>query len=327
VLKYCSQEDTFVVVISKSGSTIETQANFALVYEWLRLKPIDLKKHIAVITDAEKGTLRKLANEKGLTAFTLPDNVGGRFSVLSPVGLVPAALLGVDVERILEGARSVVEGEFEKFLTMAAIYMHFMDKERSINVLMPYSSRLIKFAEWFCQLWGESLGKRRTYSGKDITFGTTPLRTAGSIDQHSQLQLFCEGPDDKFITFIGLNVHDNDKVLKTDFSEGFSYANGTKMGELLNNELKATEAALLELSRPTMRLNLQQLDEIGLGQLFMVFQYVIAVIGLANDINPFDQPGVEAGKDYVYGIMGKDGYDRRKEYFDKIYIKREEHII
>ena len=326
VLKYCNQEDTFVLVISKSGSTVETAANFALVYEWLKSKNQDMKKHILVITDPDKGILREFVNEKGVRSMPLADNVGGRYSVLSPVGLLPAAMLGIDVDKILSGAAKVVESDWKQFLTMAAIYMHFMES-RNITALMPYSSRLVKFAEWFCQLWGESLGKCKSVNGETIYFGTTPLRLTGSVDQHSQLQLLREGPDDKFITFIGLSSHEGEKTLKGDMHSAYSYMTGFKMGDLLNAELKATEAALLTLGRPSMKLELTMLDEDGLGQLFMIFQYVVAIIGLANDIDPFNQPGVEEGKDFAYGIMGRKGYEEKKAQFDKLYVKKPEFII
>ncbi|MDR2400910.1 MAG: glucose-6-phosphate isomerase [Deferribacteraceae bacterium] len=326
VLKYCNPEDTYVIVISKSGSTLETAINFSLVYEWLKASGHDMKKRLCIITDPSKGPLREFANINAIPNIALPSSIGGRFSVLSPVGLLPAALLGVDIEKLLAGAASVVEGDWSKTLTLAAIYMHFMGK-RPINVLMPYSSRLVKFAEWYCQLWGESLGKRYTNSGGEVYFGTTPLRTSGAIDQHSQLQLFREGPDDKFITFISLAQHYHDRAVESAVHDSFSYIVGHKVGELLNTELSATEGALFTLSRPSVRLNIEQLDAYSLGQLFMLFQYITAVIGLANDIDPFNQPGVEEGKDFAYGLMGRQGFEHKREEFEKVYVKSPEFIV
>ncbi|MDR2104602.1 MAG: glucose-6-phosphate isomerase [Deferribacteraceae bacterium] len=326
VLKYCNPEDTYVVVISKSGSTLETAINFSLVFDWMKASGHDLKKRLCIITDPLKGPLRDFANANEIPNIPLPSSVGGRFSVLSAVGLLPAALLGVDIEKLLAGAGSVIEGDWGKILTLAAIYMHFMTK-RPINVLMPYSSRLVKFAEWYCQLWGESLGKRRTNSGNDVYFGTTPLRTSGAIDQHSQLQLFREGPDDKFITFISLEQHEHDLAVENAVHESFSYIVGHKVGELLNTELTATEGALFTLSRPSLKINLKQLDAYSLGQLFMLFQYATAVIGLANDIDPFNQPGVEEGKDFAYGLMGRANYEHKKREFEEIYVKSPEFVI
>jgi glucose-6-phosphate isomerase len=243
------------------------------------------------------------------------------------VGLLPAAILGVDIDRMLKGAAAVVESDWKQFLTISAIYMHFLDQKRPMNVLMPYTTRLAKFSEWFCQLWGESLGKKYTTDGKEIFFGNTPVKAVGAIDQHSQLQLFREGPDDKFVTFIEIASHDNEKTLSGDFNKVFNYLTGHKMGGLLNAELHATEAALFMSGRPSMRLELPTLDEESLGQLFMLFQYVTAVVGLANNINPFDQPGVEEGKEFAYGLMGREGFDKKKAQFDDLYVKRPEYIV
>jgi glucose-6-phosphate isomerase len=325
-LKHCNPEDTLVLVISKSGSTMETAANFSLIYEWLKAKSVDLKKHIAVVTDPNEGPLFNLSQEKNLLNFPLEHNIGGRFSVLSPVGLLPAAMLGVDIKSMLDGAAIMVESDKSQMLAMSAIYMYYMDK-RPINILMPYSSRLIKFADWFCQLWGESLGKRTTTDDREVFFGNTPVKAVGAVDQHSQLQLYREGPDDKFITFIELMAHDNEKTLDGSFCDLYGYLTGVKMGTLLNTELHATEAALKLSERPSMRLELNALDEIELGKLFMLFQYVVATIGLANDINPFDQPGVEESKRFAYGLMGRSGYEDKKTEFEKIYVKRPQYII
>jgi glucose-6-phosphate isomerase len=326
VLKYCNPEDTFVVVISKSGSTLETAINFSLVHDWLKTSGQDLKKRLCIVTDPEGGPLREFVNISEIPNIALPPSIGGRFSVLSAVGLLPAALLGADIDKLLSGAESVVTGEWEPILTLSAIYMNFMEK-RPINVLMPYSSRLVKFAEWFCQLWGESLGKRFTNTGKELYFGTTPMRTSGAIDQHSQLQLFREGPDDKFITFISLSQHEYDRPVGNAVHDAFSYIVGHKVGELLNTELAATEGALFTLSRPSVRINLEQLDAYSLGQLFMLFQYITAVIGIANDIDPFNQPGVEEGKDFAYALMGRANYVHKKKEFEEIYVKSPEFII
>ncbi len=327
VVKYCNQEDTFVLVISKSGTTLEAMVNFTVIYEWLKEEPLDLKKHICVVTDQNDNPLRKFANDKGLRCFTAQNNVGGRYSVLSPAGLLPAAMLGIDVDKLLEGAAKIVESDWRQFTAMAALYMHFMERGRSINVLMPYTSRLSKFAEWFCQLWGESLGKRYDVNGKEVFFGSTPLRAIGALDQHSLLQLFLEGPEDKFITFISLEAHEHDKMLREEFAPSFSYLKGHKMGEMLNAEMKSTEAALTASSRPSMRIDLSLLDEASLGQLFMLFQYVVAIIGIANNIDPFTQQGVEDGKNFAYGIMGRKGYEDKKKEFESLYVKYPEFII
>ena len=240
---------------------------------------------------------------------------------------MPAALIGIDIDRLLQGAADVVSEGFDKILAACGLYTYFIENGKSINVLMPYSSRLDKFAEWFCQLWGESLGKLNTYSGEKVRFGSTPVRTVGAIDQHSQIQLFREGPLDKTITFIGLKSHDREETISGNFQEGFSYLKGIKLGELLNSELKATEAALLTSGVPSVCINIDVIDEFSLGQLFMFFQYIVPIIGLAADINPFDQPGVEEAKEYAYGMMDRSGFEAKKQQFESIYKKSDEFIL
>lgn len=327
ILKLCKQEDTLAVVISKSGNTVETAENFSLIYEWFKTKELDLKKHIAVITDLAKGPMRAFADKNKLNSFPIDSAIGGRFSVLSPVGLVPAAILGVDIDKMLKGAASVTEQGYDRILRAAAIYLYFMEHGKSINVMMPYTSRLDKFAEWFCQLWGESLGKKHTYDNEVITFGTTPVRAVGAIDQHSQIQLFREGPLDKMVTFIETETHDNDKSVKGDYHEDFSYLKDLRLGVLLNSELMATEAALLTSGVPSVKVCVKTVDEYSLGALFMFFQYIVPVIGLAVNINPFDQPGVEEAKEYAYGMMNRKGFEKKKAQFKEIYKKDERFVI
>ena len=202
-----------------------------------------------------------------------------------------------------------------------------MDKKRSINVLMPYSSKLRKFSEWFVQLWGESLGKQFNNKNEEIFFGNTPIAACGANDQHSMLQLFREGPDDKLVTFIGIESHPSDFDIKNTISEDFKYLESHKLSELLNIEAAATEAALRLSGRPSIRLNLKTLDEQTLGELFMLYQYVVAIIGLANDVNPFNQPGVEDSKTFVSGLMGRPGYEAKKTEFEELYSKNDEFIV
>jgi len=326
ILKECQPEDTFVCVISKSGSTVETAANFNIIYEWLDESVKDIKKHVCAITDPETGTMRKICDSEEFKTFSVPQNVGGRFSVLAPVGLLPAAMLGIDIEKLLEGAASVSKDKYEKIITLASIYMYFMDNEKNINALMPYSSRLASFADWYCQLWGESLGKRTDINGNEVLFGSTPVKAVGVIDQHSQVQLFKEGPKDKIVTFIEVEKHEKDKKIMAEFDD-YGYLEGHSLGELCNIELLATEAALTNTGKPSVKISIDSLDEYTLGSLFMLWQYIVPVIGLACDIDPFDQPGVEEGKNYAYGMLGKTGYDDMKKKFEEIYVKRDDFIV
>jgi len=325
IMKECKPEDTLVCVISKSGSTVETAANFSIIYKWLDENLDNIAGSIVAITDPEKGPLRKLVNEKGLKSFVVPDNVGGRFSILSHVGLLPGAILGMDVDKLLSGADALV-GQYDMAITLSAIYMYYIDKGFNINVLMPYSERLKLFGDWFCQLWGESLGKDETYSGKPINFGTTPVKVLGAIDQHSQVQLYKAGPADKVITFLEVQTHNQEKQIKTDI-EAYKYIDGQPLGELMNIELKATEAAIKNAGRPSVKISVDILDEHTLGELIMLFEYIVPIIGLAYDINPFDQPAVEEGKQYAYGIMEREGFVEMKNKFEGIYVKNDDYII
>jgi glucose-6-phosphate isomerase len=322
----CEPEDTYVCVITKSGSTVETVANFSVIYEWLKEGVKDVKKHLCTITDPQSGALRNITNENGFTSFDIQPNVGGRFSVLSPVGLVPAAVLGMDIDKLLAGAAEVTKDQYEKIITLSSIYMYFMDKGMNINALMPYSSSLSSYADWFCQLWGESLGKDKDLDGNDFLFGSTPVKAVGTIDQHSQVQLYKEGPKDKIVTFVEVLNHAKDKKIETDFSP-YEYLKGHSLGELCNIELLATEAALKNSGRPSVKISIENLDEFTLGSLFMLWQYIVPVIGLANNIDPFDQPGVEEGKNYAYGLLGRDGFSEMKDKFEEIFKKQDDFII
>lgn len=326
ILDECEPDDTFVCVITKSGSTVETAANFNVIYEWLDEGVKDITKHICAVTDPEGGTLRKITDAEGFRSFAVPQNVGGRFSVLSAVGLVPAAMLGMDIDKLLEGASTIVKDKYEKVITLCSIYMYFMDQGKNINVLMPYSSRLSSFADWYCQLWGESLGKRTDMDGGEVFFGTTPVKAVGVIDQHSQVQLFKEGPDDKVVTFVEVEKHEKDRKILAEF-EDYGYLEGHSLGELCNVELRATEAALKNTGKPSVKISLDSIDEYTLGTLFMMWQYIVPVIGLAYNIDPFDQPGVEEGKNYAYGLLGKSGYDSMKTKFEEIYEKRDDFTV
>lgn len=326
ILGECEPEDTLVCVITKSGSTVETAANFNIIYEWLDEGVKDVRRHICCVTDPDSGTLRKISDKEQYVTFSVPKNVGGRFSVLSPVGLLPACLLGMDIDKLLEGAASVIKDKYEKVITLACIYMYFMENGKNINVLMPYSSRLASFADWYCQLWAESLGKRTDSDGKEVFFGTTPVKSVGTIDQHSQVQLFKEGPKDKVVTFIEVQKHEKDRKIMAEFDD-YDYLEGHSLGELCNIELLATEAALKNTGKPSVKISLDSIDEFTVGALFMLWQYVVPVIGLANDIDPFDQPGVEEGKNYAYGLLDKEGYSDMKKKFEEIFAKRDDFIV
>lgn len=327
ILEHCNPHKTIVLVISKSGSTVETAANFLIVYEWLLKNNVDLKRSVIAITDPKKGDLRNIVSRFGLKSFVVPENVGGRFSVLSSVGIVPLAILGIDIRELKNGGRFFIHNGKNIYLKMTAIYNAYLKRGKNINVLMPYTSRLKSFAEWFCQLWGESLGKRYTKDGKEVFFGSTPVAAIGSIDQHSQLQLYKEGPLDKLITFIQLDKHDFNQELNGDWYENYRYLTGVDLSRLLNVELQATEVALKKANRVSMKISIDFLDEFSIGYLFMLYEYVVATLGIINNINPFDQPGVEEGKDYAYGILNRAGYENKRKEYEESGKRESEYIV
>ena len=327
ITKNCVPQDTVVCVITKSGSTVETISNFMYIYNWLENEVEDIKEHIVIITDNVDNPLRKFGKEKNFNIFDIPLNVGGRFSVLSPVGMLPAAILGMDINKFLQGAKDVTMDNYEKILCLAAVYIYYIEKKYNINVIMPYSSRLNAFGKWFCQLWAESLGKKYNLHGEVVNFGTTPLPSIGANDQHSLMQLFKEGPSDKIITFIEVENHDFEINLQKVYIKEFEYLKEKKIGELINIELKSTELALKKENKTSIKIKIENIDEYTLGYLFMLYQYVVPVIGYTYDIDPFDQPGVEEGKKFAYGLMGRTGYEEKRKEFEETYLKEDDFII
>lgn len=301
---------TIFNVISKSGSTAETMAQFLVIYRLLseKLGKNEAVKRIIITTDPEKGALRPLEKSMGFTTFNVPQNIGGRFSVLTDVGLLPAAVAGIDIEELMHGANDIAKigltKDIEKnfILKYSLIKYEHNKKGRTCSVMMPYSTKLTDFSAWYVQLWAESLGKKG--------LGQTPILATGATDQHSQLQLFMEGPKDKFITFIGIEKNNKEVELpKFDVEiEAFSYLSGHTMQELIRAEMLSTEKALSENNVPSTRIELPKLDAYHLGSLFMFFELSVAITGELMNINAFDQPGVELSKKYTYGMMGRKGF-------------------
>src|SRR3989337_2325372 len=308
-------------VITKSGETAETIAQFLIVKRLLE-KRIGrrYREHIIITTDPAKGELRKIANDEGFRSLPVPTGVGGRYSVLSAVGLLPAALMGIDVREVLAGAREMDEltsadDIWKNPAYMAAIIKYLAyGKGKNISALMPYSNALKDFSEWYVQLWAESLGKRINLKGAVINCGQTPVRAIGTTDQHSQLQLYMEGPYDKVITFIEVKKF-KDKVAIPKIFEDFKeigYLGGHTMAELFKAELAATRIAMTKNKRMNYTVVLPEINPFTFGQLLFFFEVQTAFAGGLFGINPFDQPGVEEGKRLTYGIMGKKEYEDKK---------------
>jgi glucose-6-phosphate isomerase len=312
------------IVTSKSGGTAETMAQYLVVRAKLEstLGAAAAKERLVFVTDPEKGALRAIARVEGVAALEIPANVGGRFSVLTPVGILPAALMGIDTVELLDGAAEMrtrcASGQLERNVagTFAALQFLADTKHgRHVQVLMPYSDALRDMAAWFVQLWAESLGKHRR-SGDDGV-GPTPLAALGATDQHSQVQLFMEGPPDKTVTFIGVDEVEGDveiPALHADIPE-LAYLGGHRLGELLDIERRATAGALARRGRPNMTLALERVDAFRVGQLLMLFELATAYAGQLYGVNAFDQPGVELGKQFTYAMLGRaDADEARKEW-------------
>ncbi len=316
-------ERTLFVVTSKSGGTAETMAQYLVVRDRLEQHKLAPRDHIVFVTDPVKGSLRPLSRRDGIPALDIPANVGGRFSVLSPVGVLPAALIGIDTERLLAGARRIVkrctsddlrENPAGVFATLQ--FLSDTRKGRHVHVLMPYRDALRDMAAWFVQLWAESLGKRQMRRGDPKHVGPTPVAALGATDQHSQVQLFMEGPGDKTVTFIATPNDDDLEIpkLHRDVPE-LAYLGGHSLGEVLSVERRATAGALAARGRPNMTIDLEELSPASVGALFLFFEAATIYAGAMYGVNPLDQPGVELGKQFTYAMLGRPGADAaRKEW-------------
>ncbi|NUQ21232.1 MAG: glucose-6-phosphate isomerase [Gemmatimonadaceae bacterium] len=313
---------TLFIVISKSGGTAETMAQYLVVRQRLEeaLGSEKAKEALVFVTDPEKGALRPLARAEGIRALDIPANVGGRFSVLTPVGILPAALMGIDVGHLLAGAEDMRRRcESEELAKnpagVFAMLQYLADTTlgKHVQVLMPYSDPLRDFAAWFVQLWAESLGKARKSDGAHV--GPTPLAALGATDQHSQVQLFMEGPADKTITFIAVKEGGADVEIPKrhqDVAE-LAYLGGHRLGELLDIERRATAGALARRGRPNMTITLDRVDPWHIGGLIMLLEIATIYAGALYDVNPLDQPGVELGKQFTYAMLGRADAERARQ--------------
>ena len=312
-------EKTIFNVISKSGRTSETAAQFMIIRQLLldKLGPESLREHVVATTDAKQGTLRKIADESNLRCLEVPDGVGGRFSVLSAVGLFSAAMCGIDIDSLLAGARDMdrrvsCEDFYKNPAAInAAINYHFYNQGKKISVMMPYRYALKDLADWYRQLWAESLGKREDLAGNEVLVGPTPVKALGATDQHSQVQLYREGPNDKLFTF--LQVENFDKDLKIgpspDCALELDFLADKDLSTLLNSEKIATEYALIESKRPCLTVLFDKINAYCVGQFIYLFEVTTSIAGALFNINPYDQPAVELGKEATFALMGKSGYE------------------
>jgi len=311
--------ETFVNVIAKSGVTAETMATFAIVRKWMNdaLGPARTRDRFAVTTDPEKGDLLSIAREERFPIFEIPRSVGGRFSVLTPVGTLPAALLGLDVERIMHGAAQSAEQSKREFVDnpalVAAFVQWILDHQfrKSILVLFPYSQALWKFSFWFKQLWGESLGKKFDRRQHEVFSGQTPTAALGVTDQHSQLQLFIEGRNDKSFLFWAVREFKEALSILHPYNafDSMAYLQKRTLGELFTAERQATEMAITQAGRPNSTIYIDRVNAAAMGSLIMFSQYMTAYAGEFYDVDAFDQPGVEYGKKLTFCLMNRPGFE------------------
>lgn len=315
---------TLFIVTSKSGGTAETMAQFLIVHERLVAEKLDITKQMVFITDPKQGALRPLADRLQVPALVIPANIGGRFSVLTPVGTLPAALIGVDVKALLSGAGEMAQrcAGAELASNPAGVYAILQwladtKLRKAIVVFMPYSDPLRDFAAWFVQLWAESLGKKRS-DGTSV--GSTPLAALGATDQHAQVQLFMEGPADKTVTFVAVRERATDVKIPAAFSDvkELGYLAGHSLGELIDIEQRATAGALARRARPNMTIHLDRVDAAHIGQMMMFLEIATAFAGQLYGIDAFNQPGVELGKQFAYALLGRPGADDAKKEWDAL---------
>jgi glucose-6-phosphate isomerase len=275
-----------------------------------------------ITTDPDKGLLRQIVRDEGLMSLEVPAGVGGRFSALTPVGLFPLAMAGADVRSLMKGAAAVRELTINEnpWRNPARLYglLQYLlyQKGCRINVMMPYSDALYPMADWFRQLWAESLGKRRRLDGTELPVGPTPVKALGVTDQHSQVQLYRDGPDDKVYTFltvdrfaVGVPIPAVGEAAGLD---AVAYLGGHSLEELLAAEERATEAALHLSGRPVTRISFPEVSPRCVGEYFHLMEATTVAAGALFGIDPLDQPGVEAGKQYAYGLMGRQGFSEKR---------------
>ncbi|MHC4624262.1 MAG: glucose-6-phosphate isomerase [Planctomycetota bacterium] len=313
-------DKTVFNVISKSGRTAETAGQLMTVRKLLldRLGPKGFKSQVVATTDPKEGALRRIADDAGLRCLEVPQGVGGRFSVLSAVGLFGAAMCGIDIDLLLAGARDmdsrVSSEDFYKnpAAINAAVNYHYYNQGKRIAVMMPYSYALKDLADWYRQLWAESLGKAKDLAGNEVHIGPTPVKALGTTDQHSQVQLYREGPNDKLFTFLQVDNFPKDIKIgpAPDCAPELGFLAGADLSALLNSEKKATEYALLQSMRPCLTVIFQEVNAHAVGQFIYLFEVTTSLAGALFGINTYDQPAVELGKEATFALMGRTGYEK-----------------
>jgi len=323
MLRLCPPKKTLYNVISKSGGTAETISQLMIVVDQLEkaLKGAPLADHLVVTTsprhpDAPKSLLHPVADAHSLVSFPIPLNVGGRFSVFSPVGMFPAAMLNMDLDAMREGcaamdARCSLASLEENPACLRAAFQYLLDtrKGKTMSVMMPYADGLRDVADWYRQLWAESLGKRFGLDGGEVFAGQTPIKALGATDQHSQVQLYREGPNNKVFNIIEVAKFGTTLKIADTLPDvpGLGYLRGKSMNRLMAAELRGTMDALKASARPVIHVTLPVLNAHTAAQLLYMLEVETAVAGRLYGVNTFDQPGVEEGKIIARRLMGGEG--------------------
>ena len=318
LLSILDLKKTLVNVITKSGDTLETMSQYMIIKDLMEKElGDDYRKNIVATTDKKMGILRQLADQEGYKIFYVPDDIGGRFSVFTAVGLVPFALVGLDIDQLMNGIKDMdLELKntdiYQNIAAQFALihYLLYIRKNKNISVLMPYSSRLKYIPDWYVQLISESLGKEYNNNGEKVNTGITPIKAIGATDQHSQIQLYNEGPNNKVVTFVRIKDFDTHLEIPKLFEyTGIGYLGGNSINDLINAEADSTRVALADYSRPTVTLTIDKIDEYNIAQLLYMLEVQTAIAGELFNINTFNQLGVEQAENYTYALMGRAGYE------------------
>ena len=329
ILNILDLKKTLVNVITKSGSTAEVMAQYMILKDLMEKElGDDYRKNVIATTDKNVGILKQLSDQEGYKTFYIPDDVAGRFSVFSAVGLLPFALVGINIEEITQGIKdmdlALKNTDINYNIAAQNALIHFLmniKKGKRISVMMPYSNRLRYVADWYCQLWAESLGKERDKNNNIVNTGQTPVKAIGVTDQHSQIQLYNEGPNDKIINFLRVAEFDTKLEIPNIFEyTGISYLGGKTMNQLFNAEADSTMASLIDYKRPNVTITIPKITPYYIGQLLYMLEVQTAITGALYNIDTFNQPGVEQSKNYTYALMGRIGYeDSANELHEKLF--------
>jgi len=317
LLELVDLRQTLVHVVSKSGSTVETAAGFQVVREALERAGRGVRWAERCVFTTGSGVLRELGTRNDVEILDFPEDVGGRFSVLTASGLFTPAVAGIDVGAVVRGARRYLSriataalADNSAAVSAVIAYLMAQSKRKSVHVLMPYADALEPLARWYVQLIAESLGKRARRGTRTTSVGPTPLPARGTSDQHSQVQLFVDGPADKWVNFVV--VEKPRRVQRIPGVEPADYLEGIDLGTLLRAEQRGTAIALAAARRPSAAWVLPEIHPQSVGQLFFALELQTAYQGALYEIDAYDQPGVEAGKIAAFALLGRDGYKKER---------------